>query len=185
MGEWLRGLPPTILFHRSQVLIIPQSQYQQKLVVSKSPHKGATTPRLGSKAQTDMVQLETDDDNDHTRRDATLGGRRDESTSKRATGRQKGGDVGALCMQQRLESSPCDCVGSQRNGLATSAGFSSTRTKCSFCQLLTKLITCLQTSCASRLRALKRQLNRTGRHEDEPQPEQAEAEQEEEAARPD
>jgi hypothetical protein len=84
MGEWLSGLPPTMPFHRGQVLIIPQSPYQQKLGASKSPRKGATTPRLGSKARTDMVQLETDDNNDHTRRDATLGGRRDESTSKKA-----------------------------------------------------------------------------------------------------
>jgi hypothetical protein len=84
MGEWLSGLPPTMPFHRGQVLIIPQSPYQQKLGASKSPRKGATTPRLGSKARSDMVQLETDDDNDHTRRDATLGGRRDESTSKKA-----------------------------------------------------------------------------------------------------
>ncbi len=83
MGEWLSGLPPTMPFHRGQVLIIPQSPYQQKLGNSKSPRKGATTPRLGSKARTDMIQLETDDEHDRTRRDTPRGGGRDDGAGKK------------------------------------------------------------------------------------------------------
>ena len=92
MGEWLSGLPPTMPFHRGQVLIIPQSPYQQKLGnTSKSPRKGATTPRLGSKARTDMIQLDTDDEHDRTRRETPRGGR-DDGAGKKA---RAGGGEGA------------------------------------------------------------------------------------------
>ncbi|MGB1607865.1 MAG: hypothetical protein ACPIOQ_84840, partial [Promethearchaeia archaeon] len=55
MGEWLNGLPPTMPFHRGQVLVIPKSPYVQSMS-QKARRRAENAPRL--KGRTDIMMLE-------------------------------------------------------------------------------------------------------------------------------
>ena len=71
MGEWLNGLPPTMPFHRGQVLVIPKSPYVQSMS-QKARRRAETAPRL--KGRTDIMMLEPEDDDKAKAEGSAVGG---------------------------------------------------------------------------------------------------------------